>query len=159
MHAKDERSGADHADGGDALHWIERQRIQRCCASVARRNHRDGVAVGRRTRGDFRADSAARAGAVVDDELLAEFFSQMRRYQPRDNVRAAAGGEGHDHAHGALGPLCAFGALGAFPGVTLRGGFLRQKSEHQQQTGGPVFHRIAFFEQVRGLSETAFRTA
>src|SRR5205823_941895 len=49
-------------------------------------------------------DVGAGAGPVLDDELLAERVAQLRRHQPREHVRVAAGGEADQHAHGFLGP-------------------------------------------------------
>ena len=48
---------------------------------------------------------AARAGPVVDDDLLAERFGELRRHDARHEVGAAAGRGGHDDAHGFDGIL------------------------------------------------------
>ena len=68
LNDEDERHDLDHADGGDALHRIVRQFVQCRSRSITRRHHGDRVAVRGRTRGDFRPDRAARAGAIVDHE-------------------------------------------------------------------------------------------
>ena len=57
------------------------------------------VAVGRRARRHLGAEAAARAGAVLDHEGLAERLAHALAAQPRDEVRIAAGRERHDHAH------------------------------------------------------------
>src|SRR5262245_10506073 len=61
------------------------------------------VAVGRGFGGDLGAQAAAGAGAVVDDDLLAERFSQPLADQAGEHVGAAAGRVGHDHADGSIG--------------------------------------------------------
>ena len=45
------------------------------------------------------------AGAVLDDELLAQALAQPFGNEPRDDVCAAAGGKRHDDPHHPLGIL------------------------------------------------------
>ena len=54
------------------------------------------IAVGRRMRCDVGADDAGRSGAVVDDDLLPPFLGQFLRKGARNDVDAAARGEGRD---------------------------------------------------------------
>ena len=61
------------------------------------------VTVGIRLCDQRRADTAGRAGAVLDHERLAERRLQMRLQQPRHDIGAAAGGERHDDAHRPVG--------------------------------------------------------
>ena len=51
-----------------------------------------------------RADGAARAGAVVDDQLLAQVLGHALRHHARHEVGGAAGRKGHDQAHRMRGP-------------------------------------------------------
>ena len=60
---------------------------------------RQRVPVGRRVRRDFRADDAAGAAAVVDDDLLAQVLAQVRGDHAPDHVVAAAGRERNDEPH------------------------------------------------------------
>ena len=66
---------------------------------------RDRVAVGRGLRPGGGADVALRAGAVVDDHLLAPRLAQLRRQDARQRVGAAARRERHDEAHRLVGKL------------------------------------------------------
>jgi len=54
--------------------------------------------------GPPRADGAARAGAVVDDQLLAQVLGHALRHHARHEVGGAAGRKGHDQAHRVRGP-------------------------------------------------------
>ena len=56
------------------------------------------VAVGHGGRGELRADHAVRAGLVIDHEGLSEQGANMLAKVARQDVDAAAGGMGHDHA-------------------------------------------------------------
>jgi hypothetical protein len=58
----------------------------------------DGVAVAGRFRGELRADVAAGARAVVDDDLLPQHLRHPLSEDARDRVRIAAGGARDDHA-------------------------------------------------------------
>jgi hypothetical protein len=56
------------------------------------------MTVGVGTRHFLAREHAAGAWLVLDDELLAEPFADLRRHGPGRDVRNAAGAEGHDHA-------------------------------------------------------------
>jgi len=58
--------------------------------------------VGRRPRGRFRADLAAGAAAVVDDEGCAEDGGHFRGDDAHDRIVGAAGGVGRDQPNGAV---------------------------------------------------------
>ena len=60
------------------------------------RAHQQQVTFGGGTREHLTADVARGVGAIVDDDLLAEQFAHLRCDQPRDQIDAAAGREGHD---------------------------------------------------------------
>src|SRR6266853_3676264 len=62
------------------------------------------VAVGRGLRDELRADNAARAGAVLDDEILLQGLAQLLRYQAAQSVGGSARCERNDDAHGLGGP-------------------------------------------------------
>ena len=80
----------DHRRGGEVNH--RREVLQ----AVIDGEHR--VAVRRRPRDELGADDAARAGPVLDDELLAERGAELGREDADENVGAAAGREWHDQA-------------------------------------------------------------
>ena len=61
------------------------------------------IAVGRGCRDDFRGDVAPRAGAVVDDDLLAELLARRLSDDARKVIGAAAGREGDHEAKRAVG--------------------------------------------------------
>src|SRR5882724_13492494 len=81
---------------GVVRHLLVHDRIDRESA----RGHQDRVPVGGRFGGELDAYHLAGAGAVVDDELLAERFGELLREGAGDDVCAAAGRRGHDEAHG-----------------------------------------------------------
>ena len=60
--------------------------------------HHDGVTVGCGPRQEFRRKLAAGAAAVVDDDLLAERFTEFLRDDAADDVGAAAGRKADHHA-------------------------------------------------------------
>ena len=88
---------AEHGHGREVLDWIVRQvGVQtRRNRMRARGGEADGVAVRRCLRDRIGADIAARAGAVLDDDLLAEPLPKFLRDDPRNDVRAGARREGH----------------------------------------------------------------
>jgi len=59
----------------------------------ARRAHDEGVAIGIGLRDRIGCNVAARAGLVLDNELLAEFLRDLGGDDPRQNVGGAAGCE------------------------------------------------------------------
>ena len=71
---------------------------------------RQRVAVGRRARGDFGADDAARAAAVLHDDLLPERRAERRGHEARREIDEAARRKADDDAH-RLGGI-AFGGGG-----------------------------------------------
>ena len=84
------------------------------------------VAVGLGPRDELGADRAARAGAVIDDELLADVLRQVDRVKPRDAIGRAAGRERHDQAHRAPASSPAGrGGLGEPPPRQRRPGYHR----------------------------------
>ena len=99
---------ADHHDvrqqrrGGDRGEMLERidveARIERGRdAERAGRAEQQRVAVGVGGGGGLEADGGARAGAVLDDHLLAEACRHRLAGQPRHGVDRAARRERHDH--------------------------------------------------------------
>ncbi len=90
----------DAGDRRDVAEEIEAEPIvERRVDGVRRADHQQRVAVGRRVHDRFGGDVAAGAGAVLDDELLAEPVRQPLRHQPRHDVERAAGGEPDDYPH------------------------------------------------------------
>ena len=86
-----------------------------------RQCHQQRVAVGLGARRLRIADRAAgAAGAVVDDDGLAEDFLQRRRHRPRREIGLAAGRKRHDHGDVA-------GRIG------LREGGIRERGLRQRQ--------------------------
>ena len=75
-------------------------------AQGPRSTHDDRVAVSRRLRCDFGADSASGAGAVIDDDLLAQALAQRLGDEAARHVDRPAGGIGHDEADGPAGIIC-----------------------------------------------------
>jgi hypothetical protein len=73
--------------------------IERRVDSVRRRDEKECVAVGGRPHDGFRADIAAGARPVLDNELLSEPLRQPLTDKAGDNVNWAASGKGDDHAH------------------------------------------------------------
>src|SRR5512132_3992345 len=61
------------------------------------------VAIGRRLRREIGTDLSARAGAVVDDELLFERLRKRLRNDPGRRVCAPARWIGSDYPHGPCG--------------------------------------------------------
>ena len=84
---------ADHAHRSEVLDRIVGQvgAETRGDRVRARGGDADGVAVGHRL-GDGVGADTARAGAVLDHDLLADARAELLRDDARDDVRAAAGG-------------------------------------------------------------------
>ena len=57
------------------------------------------IAIRRRLRDRLGADVAARAGAILDDELLAEPLREPLTHQARLDVGRPAGGKADDDTH------------------------------------------------------------
>src|SRR5262245_51661809 len=83
------------------------------------RGEEKGVAVGRRSRDRLRADVAAGAGLVVDDERLFKRVAQRLREEAGVKIGSPAGRRGHDEPHRFCGP-----------GV-LRRGLTRDHRKHE----------------------------
>ena len=79
--------------------FLEQVEVQDLARQPAEGN---GVAVRRGFRARFRANDAGGAAAVVHHDLHAEDFADLEGDDARDDVRGAAGGEGHDPADGLL---------------------------------------------------------
>jgi hypothetical protein len=79
----------------------------------ARRSDADGVAVGGSLGHNLRADIAACARAILDDDLLAQHQSKLLCDNPRDDVGTAARRKWHDQADRALRPTAVAGLRGS----------------------------------------------
>jgi hypothetical protein len=79
----------------------------------------DRIAVGRGVSDRIGADVAARAAAIVDDELLAGKLGQLLADDAREHVRGAAGGKEVDVLHRLGGPVV--GGAGDTAGDHRRG--------------------------------------
>ena len=90
---------------GEVLQWIVRRAVRQVRRDHMRSDARDDerVAVGRRLRHEVRADHAAGAAAVLDDEAFLQLIGELRADQPAERVGAAAGAEGHDDLDGPRG--------------------------------------------------------
>ena len=98
-------------DSGEVLARVERQLGVEGGGDGVRgdRVEADRVAIRSRLGDDVRADIAAGAGAVLDDELLARQFGEFLADDARESVGRAAGRKHHDVFNGSIGPV----ALGA----------------------------------------------
>lgn len=93
--------GGEQADRLEiAQQVVTRLAAQTGADGVRRGGHEQAVAVGRGARGLRRAEIAAGASAVVDDDLLPQSLGQPGRDESRQNIHAAARRRCHDHAHG-----------------------------------------------------------
>ena len=111
IHDQHVGAGDERADGREVALQIERElAVERRVARDRRGDDEERVAVGVRFRGDLRADVAARAAAVVDDDRAAPERVELVRDEPRRDVVQTAGRERDDEADGAVGEV----------GVTLR---------------------------------------
>src|SRR6266568_898056 len=99
------------------------------------RAHQHRVSVGRGLGDDVGADIAARAGPVVDHDLLREALGELLRDDASDDVGAAARREGDDEAD----------RLGGI-GVRRRGRLRRQCRERrrERQSGAAALHFLFF---------------
>jgi hypothetical protein len=82
-------------------HLGEQRRVDRQVGGLAQA---DGVAVGLGLGDHVHADVAVAARAVVDDEGPLGVVGELLRDEPGHDVGGAAGGVGHDQAHGLVGP-------------------------------------------------------
>ena len=88
------------------LHPIVRQARmvgRRVHAVRGRRAEQDGVAVGPGLRHRFGGEIAARAGAIVHDDLRLQVLGHLRLEQARHHVDAGAGREAHQDGDRVLG--------------------------------------------------------
>ena len=110
-HRQRARSGADQCNRGKRFFRIEThlRLVDRRVIGKRHRSNQQRVAVGQRVRGDFSADDAAGAAAVIDHHLLAEQRAHVIGHDATDDVVAAARGKGHDDPH----------RFGRLPGRTL----------------------------------------
>ena len=74
----------------------EQAHVDRLCRD---RRHQERIAVGRRLGDEFRADIAARAEAVVDDDLLAPGFAHFLADDAPDDIECAACRKRHHETH------------------------------------------------------------
>ena len=92
---------------GEHAHWRECARIETEVfvekmrhAETPLRRTQEGVAVGGRLEDVFGADIAAGAGAVLDNERLAQGGLQLLRHHPCQGIGGAARRDGNDDRHG-----------------------------------------------------------
>jgi electron transfer flavoprotein alpha subunit len=102
----------------------------------ADRANQQRVAVGIGLRDGVRADVAAGAAAVVDDEVVAERLREPVADVAREDVGRAAGREGHDHLDDAARVVV--GGRGRGGGGRAEGG------ERCNQRGGGLSHGRSF---------------
>ena len=96
-----EGGGQNLAHRREILHRVVRHRaVERRRDRVTAGRQQQRVAVGRRFRDGVGADVAARAGAIFDDDGLAEMVRHLGRDDPPDRIDRAAGGERHHDADG-----------------------------------------------------------
>ena len=102
----DEGRLRDQHDRGEGLLRIERQVLvhQLVVRERPRRAEQYRVTVGGRFGDDSRADIAACAGAIVDDELLAKRLAKMLCKRARQQVGPPTRGKRQDHGDGTRRP-------------------------------------------------------
>src|SRR6266496_3815535 len=159
-HAVEGRLRGDHEhvhaaayerDRGEVLARVERQRlVERHVDRVGRRRDEERVAVGRRLGDEIGADVAARAGAVLDDDRLAERLAQSRRERPRGEIGDSTRRKSDDKPDRLARVLAE----------------RRRRKEQRGDRGGDSAHRAfalqaACFDAARGLcsrGRTSFAT-
>src|SRR6185436_2916658 len=90
------RSAAEQRNGREVLDRVVRELADRLVHGMRDRREQQRVAVRRRPRRNLRADDAARAAAIVHDQLLSDAAREPRADEPRDDVVAATGGKSDD---------------------------------------------------------------
>ena len=70
---------------------VRELRIRRRVDGMRGRDEAEGVAVGRRVRGELHADRPRRAGAIVHDYGLVQLPAQFLRHDARRDVGRASG--------------------------------------------------------------------
>ena len=99
VHQQHVRGRRQDGDRRKAVDRLVGQLVEPRVDRVHQRHDEQRVAVLGRVGGELGADDAARAAAVVDDELLAEPPAQLRGDHAADRVIDGAGGERNDDAH------------------------------------------------------------
>ena len=99
MHNQHHRRGSCQRHGREIALNVVRQLAKQTHVDHMRVGAKhEGVAIRRSTRGEFRADVAARAAAIVDHNLLADLRNQLLRNDARHNIAVATCGVWHDKA-------------------------------------------------------------
>ena len=97
MHQQDKGPAEQARDRRDVAEKTEIEIVvKRGVDRVRRTDQQEGIAVRGRAHDDLRCDIAARAGPVLDDELLPEALRQPLTDQTRENVVRTAGGKTDD---------------------------------------------------------------
>ena len=91
-------AGGEDRDRHEILHRVERLLVEPRIDRMRDRDDEERVAVGRGLGGEIGADHAAGAGAIVDEDLLAEVLAELVGDDAADDVVAAAGRERDDQA-------------------------------------------------------------
>ncbi len=123
MHCEHERRGSDHRDRREVTIEIVADFAEdRLADGDGSRPAQQSVPIRRSVRGEFDADVACCARAIVDHELLAERLAELGRDDARRDIDSGPGRKIHDHAHGTRG-------------VGLRESYVRERDgrNHQQQ--------------------------
>src|SRR4029434_4914814 len=100
MYDDNERPARNRHDRRVISEGIELDRIEAGIDRIGSGNHREGIAIGRRPDAGFITYGAAAAGAVFDDDLLAEDLGEAVRHEPRDEITTAARRRCDDNANG-----------------------------------------------------------
>ncbi len=90
------RRGRDHPDRHRFAHVVAELRIKARIDAECDLTEQQGVAVRRRLGRKRVADVGSRTAAVIDDELNAQIFRELRRDHPGDGIAAAARGKRND---------------------------------------------------------------
>ena len=101
-------------------------RIERLDGGLGRRDHQQGVAVGRGFRGLRGADDGAGAGAVLHHDRLTERLAQLLAERAGEHVGRPARAERHDHADGAVR-------------IVLRGSRKREGRKHDERQDAATY--------------------
>jgi len=102
---------------------------------MVRRADEEGIAVRRRLGCQARAQRAAGAAAVVNDDGLAQLLGQLSRQGAGKGIGAAPGGEGDDDAEDSGNAVGCGGVRGCGGGGPLAGGRLQQPGGRQGEGG------------------------
>src|SRR5687768_10191760 len=100
MHEHDVLDERDERDWREVLlRVVIELRVQQRAQRDQGRREYDGVPVGRRLRGELETEIAARAGAIVGNDLLPQLLGEFLRKRAPENVARAARREWQDQAH------------------------------------------------------------